>query len=93
MGDIWYSKQNYAYELSKKNKVYFINPPLSWSPINLIYNPIRLSSYNENLKIISYQNFLPIINNLFNKLNNLLVSTYLKDFSKKKNKQLHSVGI
>src|ERR1051326_3339068 len=79
-GDIWYSKQNYAYELSKKNKVFFIDPPTKWQLKNIFYNPIILKSYNENLKIISYQNFLPILNDVFNRLNNFLVSKYLKRF-------------
>lgn len=79
-GDIWYSKQNYAYELSKKNKVFFINPPSKWKFLNLFYNPITISVYNENLKIITYQNFLPILNDLLNKWNNFSISKYLKYF-------------
>jgi hypothetical protein len=83
-GDIWYSKQNYAHELSKTNKVYFVNPPSKWKLLNLIANPIIFSRQNENLTIISYQNPLPILNTFFDKLNNILVSKYLKMFLHKK---------
>lgn len=79
-GDLWYSKQNYAYELSKKNTVYFINPPTKWSPKNLFSNPITVGSYNENLHYVNYENFLPLRNNFLNKLNNKWVSKHLKKY-------------
>ncbi len=83
-GDLWYSKQNYAYELSKKNTVYFINPPTKWRPSNLLSNPITEGSYNDNLHYINYQNFLPIRNNFLNKLNNKWVSKHLQKYLEKK---------
>lgn len=83
-GDLWYSKQNYAYELSKKNTVYFINPPTKWSPKNLFSNPITEGSYNENLHYINYENFLPLRNNFLNKLNNKWVSNHLRKYFEKK---------
>ncbi|MCB0503892.1 MAG: hypothetical protein KDC58_00170 [Cyclobacteriaceae bacterium] len=83
-GDVWYSKQNYAYELSKNNKVLFINPPAKWRFKNLLFNPIKTTSYTENLQYIDYNNFLPILNNFFNRLNNRWVSRYLKKYFEKK---------
>lgn len=83
-GDVWYSKQNYAYELSKNNKVFFINPPSKWRFKNLLFNPIKTTSYAENLQYVDYNNFLPIINNFFNRLNNRWVSHYLKKYFEKK---------
>jgi hypothetical protein len=83
-GDLWYSKQNYAYELSKKNTVYFINPPTKWSPGNLISNPVTEGSYNENLHYINYENFLPLRSNFLNKLNNKMVSRHLQKYFAKK---------
>ncbi len=83
-GDIWYSKQNYAYELSKTNTVFFINPPKKWNSRNVFYNPIKTFKYSDSLYILNYQNFLPIINNVFNIFNNYLVTKYLLHFFKKK---------
>jgi len=85
-GDIWYSKQNYAYELSKKNKVFFINPPTKWSPSHLFSNPIQEEAYNENLHYINYENFLPLRSDWLNRWNNRWVSKHLQ-------KYLHSKGI
>lgn len=83
-GDLWYSKQNYAYELSKKNTVYFINPPTQYSVKNLISNPITEGSYNENLHYIDYQNFLPLRNDALIRKNNKMVSNHLKKYFHKK---------
>jgi hypothetical protein len=58
-GDIWYSKHNWAYELSKKNIVFFINPPKKWSFNNLFSNKLRVEKYSDGLQIISYNNRLP----------------------------------
>ncbi len=85
-GDLWYSKQNYAYELSKKNKVYFINPPQKYSPKNLLSNPITEGKYNDNLSFINYGNFLPLRNDFLIRQNNKMVSNHLM-------KYFHSKGI
>lgn len=59
-GDIWFSKHNYAYELSKMgNKVYFINSPEPYQIKNLFHNPISIEKYSENLSILKYYNRLP----------------------------------
>jgi hypothetical protein len=59
-GDIWYSKHNYAYELSKQNKVFFLNPQGKWSPGDLFNNSISASVYSPRLTILDYKNFLPL---------------------------------
>lgn len=79
-GDLWYSKQNYAYELSKHNQVYFINPPTKYSPSNLVSNPITEGSYNENLHYIDYGNFLPLRNDWLIRKNNKMVSKHLQKY-------------
>lgn len=58
-GDIWYSKHNWAFELSKKNQVYFINPPKKWKLGNLFDFHITSEKYSETLHIINYENILP----------------------------------
>lgn len=84
-GEIWYSKQNYAYELSKLgNKVYFIDPPQPYQVKNLFHNPFTIKKYSDNLSIIQYQNRLPA--SKFNKLNNIWVTRDLENF-------LYSIGI
>ncbi|MCH2043272.1 MAG: hypothetical protein MK212_03970 [Saprospiraceae bacterium] len=86
-GDIWYSKQNYAYELSKKNKVIFINPPTQWKTKNIFSNPsIQQGHYNDNLSFINYENFLPIRSNFLNRMNDKWVAKKIK-------KWLHQQGI
>lgn len=80
-GDLWYSKQNYAYELSRKNKVYFINPPVKWNWKNALNNPpIVEHSYSDNLKILNYENYLPIRSNFLNRLNNQWISKKIKNY-------------
>lgn len=78
-GDVWYSKHNWAYELSKKNKVLFINPPIKWKFSNLWLFDIKIENYTKNLKILNYQNTLPFTRfSLIYKLNNLIVSKKIK---------------
>ncbi len=84
-GDIWYSKQNYAYELSKLgNKVYFVDPPDPYEIRNLFANHFTLKPYSDNLFIIKYKNRLPA--SAFNILNNRWVTKDLENF-------LASIGV
>jgi len=83
-GDVWYSKHNWAYELSKKNKVFFINPPTNWKLSNLWGLKINISSYTESLQILKYQNILPYTRfSILYKLNNFLVSKRIKRWLQK----------
>ncbi len=83
-GPIWFSKQNYAYELSKKNRVIFLNQPPKWKLSHLFDRGLKKGVYNENLEFYDYNNYFPHINNFFNKLNNKLISKYWKDFLNEK---------
>jgi len=59
-GKIWYSKQNWAYELSKKNNiVFFLSPPPGFKIFNIFRKPVCKKIY-DNLYDISYFNFLPL---------------------------------
>ena len=62
-GDMWYSKHNWANELSKKNKVFFINPPEKWSPSHLFSANIKIANYSDSLLIINYNNRIPFTRN------------------------------
>ncbi len=81
-GDVWYSKHNYAYELSKNNTVFFVNPPSKWSPIN-IFKLGTKKKYSENLFIVDYFNVIPAKNKILFYLNNRIVSQKLKIFLSK----------
>lgn len=59
-GDIWYSKQHYAFELSKLGyKVFFINPCSRWKIKNIFSNKIKVQQINPNLFTVDYNNYLP----------------------------------
>jgi FkbM family methyltransferase len=83
-GDIWYSKHNYANELSKSNKVFFLNPPGAFSITKLFNTKIREKIIHPNLIVVDYTNTLPV--SLFNfwKLNDILVLNRLKKYFHKK---------
>ncbi len=76
-GDVWYSKHNYANELSKNNTVVFINPSPPWK-IKNVYKGPELIKIQENLFVLNYSNYLPILNNTFLKLNDRLCSAKIK---------------
>jgi hypothetical protein len=82
-GDVWYSKHNYAYELSKNNKVLFINPPKRWNPLRIFKFKVEENLYNDSLSYISYGNCLPSSIPFLNKLNNYIVSKRLNQWLKK----------
>lgn len=85
-GDIWYSKQNWAYELSLKNHVLFLNPPSKWSFLNLFSHGINYKKYSETLKIISYNNRLPFTRISFIAyLNDYIISLSFRKWLKNKN--------
>ncbi len=82
-GNVWYSKHNWAFELSKKNKVFFINPPKKWS-FKGLFN-ILITSYTENLKILNYNNLLPFTRvGWLYQINNFITSKRIKKFLYKK---------
>lgn len=83
-GDVWYSKQNWAYELSKrKNNVFFINSPKRWSIKGLFSTWIRKYNYSDYLVILDYENRLPFTRyGLISRLNEYLVSNSLRRWLK-----------
>jgi hypothetical protein len=73
-GDVWFSKHNYANELSKHNRVVFADPTPSWRP-NGVFGPhISLDQVQENLHVLRYGNVLPAVHDLPFRLNNAIVS-------------------
>ncbi len=78
-GDIWYSKHNWAYELSRKNKVLFINPPERWSFKDFFSCKIKIEKYSDSLLSVNYNNRLPFTRFEFIfQLNELLITKALK---------------
>lgn len=59
-GDVWYSKHNWANALSRKNTVYFINPPESWSFKSLFSKKVDIKKEQSNLFSITYRNKIPL---------------------------------
>lgn len=60
-GDVWYTKQHYAYELAKLNyAVYFLNPVTKWSPRNIFSTRMDVSEVQPNLFSVTYKNNLPV---------------------------------
>ena len=70
-GEIWYSKHNYAYELSKNNRIIFVNPTSKWRLQNLFKTKVKIEPISESLCQLSYFNFLPAF---FLGYNNRIVS-------------------
>ncbi len=82
-GDIWYSKHNWAFELSKNNKVFFVNPPKKWKFSNLFTSNVSINNYTDNLYILNYNNRLPYTRfNILFKINEFLVFKSLKKIFK-----------
>ena len=79
-GDTWYSKHNYAWELSKNNIVYFINPPVPFHVFNFLRKNIETKNIKENLTVLSYKNVLPVRIELLRKINEWLVFSKLKNY-------------
>ena len=77
-GDVWYSKQNYAFELSRYNQVLFLNPVKKWSPISILSSRIRTTRYSETLHILDYGNPLPVRTKQLDQWNNKIISKRLR---------------
>jgi hypothetical protein len=73
-GDVWYSKHNYAYELSKNNTVLFLNPAKKWHFKNLFLFRFNVKKASDTLYITDYTNLLPARFKLLFEINNLIVS-------------------
>ena len=82
-GEVWYSKHNYAYELSKRNKVVFVNPLGKWKLSSVFTSRIQKEQISENLSLLSYYNPLPVRTNFLTRTNNWLVSIRLRKWLRK----------
>lgn len=75
-GDVWFSKQHYAYELSKLGyQVYFINPTNKWNWLNIFSFKVNYAATSyENITIVNYKNNFPqtIFKKFFTKINDFI---------------------
>jgi len=86
--DIWHTQLHYAYQLSKRFKVIFVDPPKPWKISNLLNLSPEIKSVSANLKVIRYKNLLPsflgkpaiLINDY---VNEKLISNQIPGLSKK----------
>lgn len=83
-GNTWYSKHNYAWELSKKNTVYFVNPPDKFNPFNIFRKNITEHKIANNLYTITYKNILPVRFEFLRILNERFVFKKMNIFLKRK---------
>ncbi|MBI2721822.1 MAG: hypothetical protein HYX39_06575 [Bacteroidetes bacterium] len=82
-GELWFTKHNYANELSKRNNVIFINSPFKWKPQNIFKNKIKKEKEKENFSVLSIQNYLPALNTYFIAFNNFIATKRLRKFLKR----------
>lgn len=82
---MWYSKHNYANELSKNNNVYFLNPPQPFKPLNIFKKNITTYKVTNKLTIIEYKNILPPSVLSLWKMNDYLILNKINNFFKKQN--------
>ena len=83
-GKMWFSKHNWANELSQKNIVYFINSPEKWTLKNLFSSNVDISKYSNSLNIITYNNTLPFTRYglIFNWNESIIVKSITKKIKK-----------
>lgn len=79
-GDTWFSKHNYAWELSKKNKVIFLNPPRPFAAGNWFRKNISEKIITEKLSVLTYSNLLPVRIEFLRLLNEKFVFSFLLNF-------------
>jgi len=77
-GETWFSKHNYAWELAKKNKVYFIDPPVAFHPLNILKPHFDKKIISDNLTVLSYKNILPVSLEPLRLINEIFVFKRLK---------------
>lgn len=91
-GDVWFSKQHYAYELSKLgHQVYFINPTSKWNWFNIFsFKVIYTTTNYKNITIVNYKNNFPqtIFKRFFTRLNDFLNGIKLNRYIKLNNSNL-----
>lgn len=93
-GDIWYSKQHYAHELSKLgHHVYFVNPCSNWKLKDLFENKIKVKQVSSNLYTINYNNRLPqkFLLKFSSKINDLINSKRISNYLKQKSRPQQTI--
>ncbi|WP_044212792.1 hypothetical protein [Flammeovirga sp. OC4] len=84
-GDLWFSKQHYANELSKLgHSVYFVNAPKRWNIKHLLDWSVKVNKIKKNLHTIDFVNPFPIrfFSGFFLFLNDLINSYKLRSITK-----------
>lgn len=77
--DIWHTQLHYAYQLSKRCRVIFIDPPLPWKISHLIDFKSEVKQVSEMLTVTRYKNFLPFfIGKIAVRINDLINELLLK---------------
>jgi hypothetical protein len=75
-----YSKHRYALELCKRRKVFFVDPPSAWGPINLLRWSIRQRTTPEGVTILSYDNVTPLFNGRLGPLNDRIIGHRIRRY-------------
>src|SRR5689334_948159 len=77
--DIWHTQLHYGYQLSKRCKVIYIDPPKPWKFLNLFDYSLLVKKVNENLTVIRYKNVIPsFLGHLALFINDFINETLLK---------------
>jgi hypothetical protein len=79
-GNTWFSKHNYAWKLSEKNKVYFIDPPQKFSPLNIFKKNLIIKTPFNNITVIKYKNILPVKIDFLRQINEYFVLNKINHF-------------
>jgi len=59
--DVLHTPLQYAMELSKSYKIYYVNPPVKWKLSNLINFKIKTKEISDSILVIDYLNIFPVI--------------------------------
>jgi len=86
--DIWHTQLHYAYQVSKRCKVFYLNPPGPWKISNLFDFKPESKQISENLKVVRYKNLLPsfigILSVFINDfINEILIKKQIPGFNSK----------
>ena len=75
-GGLWFSKQHYANELSRENKVYFVNAPGKRNLHQLFKKKLEKKQISPSLMVLELNNYFPLTGrfNLLFRLNEWLTN-------------------
>lgn len=69
-----YSKHRYSLALARYRKVFFLDPPDAWRPMNLLRWRVKERTTAEGVTILSYHNVVPSFNGRLGPLNDRWIS-------------------